>query len=62
MFKERILWIIFGPRMDEFRGRLRKLHKEERHKLYVIFSKYDQVKENYISRAYSTNGAEDKHI
>jgi hypothetical protein len=34
VFKNRVLWRIFGPKRDEVTGGQRKLHNEELYKLY----------------------------
>jgi hypothetical protein len=50
-FENRVLKRIFGPNRDEVMGDWRKLHNDELHNTYN-----NQVKENDISRACSTNG------
>jgi hypothetical protein len=49
VFENRVLRRIFGPKRDEVVGGWRKLHNEELH---------DQVKEDSMGGACSTNGGE----
>jgi hypothetical protein len=63
VFVNRVLSRIFGPKSDEETGGWRKLHTEEVHSLYSspsIIS--DQVKENEMDMACSTNGGEEECI
>jgi hypothetical protein len=56
----RVLRRIFGPKRDEVTRGWRKLHNEKLHNLYSSPSiiRNDQVKENKMGRACSTNGGE----
>jgi hypothetical protein len=58
------MWRIFGSKRDEVTGGWRKLHNEQLHKLYCSPSiiRNDQVKEDEMDRACSTNGGEEKCI
>jgi hypothetical protein len=58
VFENRALRRIFGPKREEVTGSWRKPHNEELHSLYSIPSKNlnDQVKEDEVGRACSTNG------
>jgi hypothetical protein len=47
---------IFGPNRKEVTGAWRKLHNEELHNLYSSPNIIDQVKEDEMGRACSTNG------
>jgi hypothetical protein len=61
VFENRVLRRIFGPKRDEVTGGWRKLHNENLHKLF--FAKYnynDQVKEDEMGRACSTNGGQEE--
>jgi hypothetical protein len=58
VFENRVLRRIFGPKRDEVMGGWRKLHYEELHNLYS----YDQVKEDEMDRACSTNGGEEEFM
>jgi hypothetical protein len=52
---------VFGLRRDEVTGGCRKLHN----KVLIFFAKYnlnDQVKEDEMSKACSTNGRDDKCV
>jgi hypothetical protein len=44
VFENRVLRIIFGPKMDEVTGEWRKLHNEELHNLYSSPDIIRQVK------------------
>jgi hypothetical protein len=57
-----VLRRIFGPKRDEVTGCLRKLHNEELHNLYSSPNTNDQVKEDEMSRACSTNWENGMHI
>jgi hypothetical protein len=35
VFESRVLWAIFGPKMEEVVGGWRRLHNEELHNLYA---------------------------
>jgi hypothetical protein len=51
---------IFGPKRDEVTGGWRGLHNEDLHNFYLRQIQLgDQVKEDYMGRARSTNGDED---
>jgi hypothetical protein len=59
VFEKRVLRTIFGPKRDEVTGDWRKLHNEGLHNLYSspnIITYNDQVKEDEMGRACSTNG------
>jgi hypothetical protein len=56
VFGNRLLRRIFGPKRDEVKGGWRKLHNEELYNLYSSPSYNDQVKENDVGMACSTNG------
>jgi hypothetical protein len=61
VFENRVLRI-FGPKRDEVTAGWRKLHNEELHNLYSsprIIMYNEQVKENEMGRACSTNGGEE---
>jgi hypothetical protein len=60
VFENRVLRGIFGPKGDEVMGDWRELHNEELHNLYS--SPNDQVKEDEMGRACSTNGGEEECI
>jgi hypothetical protein len=62
--ENRVLRRIFGPRRDEVMGYWRKLRNEELHNLYSSpnIIKNDQVKEDEISRACSTNGGDEECV
>jgi hypothetical protein len=64
VFENRVLRRIFGPKRDDVTGVWRKLHNEELHNLYsspnIIFN--DQVKEDEMGRACSTNGGDEECI
>jgi hypothetical protein len=57
VFQNRVLRRIFGTKRDEVTGAWKKLHNEELHNLY---SSPNQVKEDEMDRACSTNGAQYK--
>jgi hypothetical protein len=59
-----VLRRIFGPKRDEVTGDWRKLHNEELHSLYSSPSiiKMDQIKENEMGRACSTNGEKNAYM
>jgi hypothetical protein len=57
VLENRVLRRIFEPRRDDVTGDWRKLHNEELHNLYSS-SKNDQVKEDEMGRACSTNGGD----
>jgi hypothetical protein len=64
MFQNRVLKRIFGPKRDDVTGDWRKLHNEELHKL-VLLAKHiqnDQVKEDEMDRARSTNGGDEECV
>jgi hypothetical protein len=59
--ENRVLRRIFGPKSDEVTGGWRKLHNEELHNLFSSLSLItDEVKEDAIGRACSTNGGEEE--
>jgi hypothetical protein len=63
-FENRVLRRTFGPKRDEVKGGWRKLHNKELHNSYCspsIFKK-DQVKEDDMGRACSTNDGEDECV
>jgi hypothetical protein len=62
MFESRMLRRIFGPKGGQVKGGWRKLHNEELHNLYSSPNKNDQVKEDEIGRACSTNEGEEECI
>jgi hypothetical protein len=37
VFENKLLRIIFGPKIEEITGKLRKLHNEELHNLFLLF-------------------------
>jgi hypothetical protein len=41
VFENRVLRRIFGPKRDGVTGGWRKLHNEELHNLFVLFTKYN---------------------
>jgi hypothetical protein len=57
VFENRVLRRIFGPKRDEVTGDWRKLRNEELHNP-VLAKQNDQVKEDEMRRACSTNGGE----
>jgi hypothetical protein len=62
VFENRVLRRIFGPQRDELTGGWRKLHNEELHNLYSSPSKINQIKEDEVDRACSTNGGEEEFM
>jgi hypothetical protein len=54
--ENRVLRRIFGPKRDEVTAELRKLHNEELHDLYASPNKNNQVEEDEMGEACSTNG------
>jgi hypothetical protein len=58
MFENRLLRRILEPKKDEVAGGCRKLHNLELRDLYSLprMIKYDQVKEDEMGKACSTNG------
>jgi hypothetical protein len=57
--ENRVLRRIFGPKRDEVTGGWRKMRNEELHNLYSL---NDQIKEDEMGRACSTNGRRRMHI
>jgi hypothetical protein len=57
VLENRVLMRIFGPKRDEVTGRWRKLRNEELHDFYSS-QKSNEVKENEVGGACSTNGGE----
>jgi hypothetical protein len=55
---------IYGPKRDEMTVDWRELHNEQLHKLHSSPKKNqnDQVKEDEMGRACSTNGGDEKFI
>jgi hypothetical protein len=53
VFGNRVLRRIFEPKRDEVMAERRKLHNEELH---------NQVKEDWMGGACSTNGEEEEHV
>jgi hypothetical protein len=65
VFENRVLRRVFGSKRDEVTGDWRKMHNEELHNLYSsssIIGYSDQVKEDEIGGACSTNGGEEEYI
>jgi hypothetical protein len=60
--ENRVLRRIFGPKRDEVTGDSRKLHNEQLHNLYSSPNIIDQVKEDGMGRACSTNGGDEECI
>jgi hypothetical protein len=58
MFEDRVLRRIFGLKRDEMMERWGKLHNEELHDVHSSLSiiRIDQVKEDGMGEACSTNG------
>jgi hypothetical protein len=59
VFENNVLRRIFGPKRDEGTEGWRKLHNEELHNLYSsqnTIRMINQVKEDEMGRAFSTNG------
>jgi hypothetical protein len=61
VFENRVLRRIFGPKRDEVTGDWRKLQNEELHNLYSS-PNINQIKEDEMGRACSTNGGEEECI
>jgi hypothetical protein len=59
VFEKRVLRRIYGLKSDEMTGDWGKLHNEELHNLC---NENDQVNENEMGRACSTNRGEEKCI
>jgi hypothetical protein len=62
VFESRVLRRILGSKRDEVTGEWRKLHNEEHHVILAKDNQNDQVKEDEIGTACSTNGSEDECI
>jgi hypothetical protein len=58
----RVLRRIFGPKRDEVTGGWIKLHNEEQLGLFAKYNYNDQVNENEMGRACSTNRGEEECI
>jgi hypothetical protein len=63
VFENRVLRRIFEPKREEQKGDWRKLHSKKSHTLHSAkYNQNDQVKENEMDRACSTNEGEEECI
>jgi hypothetical protein len=62
MFKNRMQWRIFGPKIDEETGGRRRLHNKQLRNFYTSRGVITMVKEAEMGRACRTNGDRRKHM